>query len=225
MASMELPKLPKVAKFHLGHPGAHFQLRRKPSSSDSSESDPDEYNIEKSHPDEYNIEKALFQSRAHEGCHLVEEYETEFNQRPKGLSQKANWLLNLEEQKEPGWYRGFCDWYEEKLRQGSKRDGPPPDSLHKLLCESYGKKDRMKSIAKTLKSQGNNNFFYLGIYGGHGLALSLNGSALDPPTMPLRTFITLKLPHARLNMFVGIRPQETKDLCVLTLGNFALSSR
>lgn len=173
------------------------------------------------------MEKTLSQpARAHERWQLIEEYKTEFNQRPKALRQKATWLLNLKEKKESGWYLGFCEWYEEQLRQGSKRDGPPSDSLRKLLCESHGKEDGMKSIAKTLVSHGNNNdFFYLGNYGGYGLALSLNHSALDPPTMPLENFTTFKIHHAHLNMFVGIGPQETKDFCVLTLGNFALSSR
>ena len=213
MASVELPKLPKAANFHLGHPGT--QLRRNPSSSDSSESV----------SDESNMEKTLSRSPVHERWQLIEEYKTEFNQRPKPLSHKATWLLNLKAQKGAGWYLGFCEWYEEQLRQSSKRPRPPSDSLPKLLCESHGKENRIESIAKTLESRSNNDFFYLGNYGAYGLALSLNDFALDPPTMPMKYFTILKLQCARLNMFVGVRPQETKDLCVLTLGNFALFSR
>ena len=75
----------------------------------------------------------------------------------------------------------------------------------------------MESIAKNLA---NNQCppFYLGFYRVHGLALFPNGSALNPPTMPLESFTSLKL-HAHMKMFVGIRTQKPrKDLCVLTLG-------
>lgn len=218
MASLELPRRPQAANFNMGHPAAHIQPRRETSSSHSSESDPDEYNKGKKLPQS---------TRAHERTQLIEEYETEYNQRPMGLGQKAIWLLNLEEKKESGWYLGFYEWYKDKLREGIKRVRPPSDPLPKLLRESHGKEHPIKSIAKTLeyRGKGQDDFFYLGNYGGYGLALSLNPSALDPPVMPFENFTILDVLHARLKMFAGIRPHETKDLCVLTLGNFALSSR
>lgn len=188
-----------------------FQSRRKTTSSDDSDSDPDEIDMEKE-------SSAAENRRAYTRWQLLQAYETEFNKRPMGLGQKAAWLLDLEKNKEAGWYQGFLEWYKKKLGHGSKQDKPSSDSLSQLLHVAPGIEDQIESIAKNLAS---NEFtpFCLGFYRVHGLALISNGSALDPPTLPLESFTSLKLQHAHMNMFVGIRTQKPReDLCVLTLG-------
>ena len=157
-------------------------------------------------------------TRAHTRWQLLQAYETEFNKRPMGLGQKAAWLLDLEKNKETEWYKGFFQWYQEKLRHGSKHDKLRSDSLLQLLRKAPGTEDQMRSIAKNLESN-EHTLFYLGLYRGYRLALISNGSALEPPTMPLESFTSLKLQHAHMSTFVGIRTQKPrKDLSVLTLG-------
>lgn len=188
-----------------------FQSRRKTTSSDDSDSDPDEIDMEKE-------PSAAENPRAYTRWQLLQAYETEFNKRPMGLGQNAAWLLDLEKNKEAGWYQGFFKWCKKQLRHGSKHDKPPSDSLSQLLHGASGIEDRIESTAKKLASN-ESTHFYLGFYRVHGLALITNGSALDPPTMPLESFTSLKLQHAHMNMFVGIRIQKPReDLCVLTLG-------
>ncbi|KAL9117822.1 MAG: hypothetical protein Q9187_005636 [Circinaria calcarea] len=101
MALIESPNLQaKGANRHLDRPKTDLQLRRKTTSSDSSGSDSDDFNLEKKPP------PSEF-TRAYKRWQLHKEYETEFNKRPQGLGQKAAWLLELEKSKEREWYRGF----------------------------------------------------------------------------------------------------------------------
>lgn len=188
-----------------------FKSRRKTTSSDDSDSDPDAIGMGKE-------PSAAENPRAYTRWQSLQAYETEFNTRPKGLGQKAAWLLDLEKNKEAGWYKGFFQWYKKKLRHGSKHDKPPSDPLSQLPREASGIEDLIESIAKHLASN-ECTPYYPGFYRVHELALIPNGFALDPPTMPLESFASLKLQHAHMNMFVGICTQKPrKDLCVLTLG-------
>lgn len=188
-----------------------LQSRRETTSSDISDLDPNEIGMGKG-------PSAAEKPRTYTRWQLLQSYETEFNKRPEGLGQKAAWLLKLEKNKEAGWYKGFFQWYKKQLRDGSKHHKLTSNSLSQLLREASGIEDRIESIAKNLASN-ECTPFYLGFYRAHGLALIPNGSALDPPTMPLESFTSLKLQHAHMKMFVGICTQKPrKDLCVLTLG-------
>lgn len=73
---------------HLHRPTPNFQSRRKTTSSDGSDSDPDEISQRKE-------PRPAEDRRAYERWQLLQAYETEFNKRPKGLGQKAAWLLDL----------------------------------------------------------------------------------------------------------------------------------
>lgn len=187
-----------------------LQSRPKTTSSDISDLDPDGIGVGEE-------SSAAEKPRTYTRWQLLQAYETEFNKRPESLGQKAAWLLKLEKTKGAGWYKGFFQWYKRRLRDSSKHHEPTSDSLSQLLRKASGMEDRMESIAKNLASN-ECTPFYLGFYRAHRLALIPNGSALDPPTMPLESFTSLKLQQAHMKMFVGIRTQKPrKDLCVFTL--------
>ena len=108
MASVETPQFRANEFYPHPHLIPDFQSRRRTTSSDDSDSDPDEIGMGKE-------PSAAENPRAYTRWQLLQAYETEFNKRPKGLGQKGAWLLDLEKNKEAGWYNGFFQWYKKKI--------------------------------------------------------------------------------------------------------------
>lgn len=148
-----------------------------------------------------------------------------FEERPRDFVEKAAWLSDLEQRRGKEWYDRFFSWYSQRLHYPPRGNFPINESnfQHRLMELQWDPENTaMEFITERLAYANVSTApdFSLGQYNGHMVALVLNGSALDPPTMSTKIFDLLSVQYAHLNMFVGVRVQElTKgDLCVLTLG-------
>ena len=161
----------------------------------------------------------------------LQEYEILFRQRPRGLAEKAVWLLHLEEERGQTWYNNFFRWYTGRLHR--------PRVNLSILATTIGFQTGLTALRKNpsggkfkqltdrlaMTSIGDTPDFYLGQHNGYTIGLVLHGSALDPPIKDIETFNSLGVQYAHPNMFAGLRFNEPSkaDICVLVLGKSDVS--
>jgi hypothetical protein len=157
---------------------------------------------------------------------LLQEYESLFNERPIGLSGKAAWLLRLEEEHGKPWYDDFFRWYIEKLTCPEPSFATAEFLVGGLLGIKWQPTDPiLKLVTSQLAVPCLKNIpdLYIGQYNDHHISLLLNGSALDPPTVSVKTLESLGVQYAHRKMFAGLRIGKDQ-LCVLTLGKLSASA-
>jgi hypothetical protein len=160
---------------------------------------------------------------------LLQEYESLFNERPRGLGGQARWLLRLEKEHGKPWYNDFFRWGIEKLTRPEPCYATAEFLVNGLPGLRWQPEDPiLELVISQLATPCLNNIpdLYIGQYNDHHIWLVVHGSALDPPTVNIKTFDLLGVQYAHLRMFAGLRiGKALKDeLCVLTWGKLSDSA-
>jgi len=159
------------------------------------------------------------------------EYERLFTEQPRDLNDQFTWLRQLQKVHDKAWYDDFFEWYARRLESWAT---PPTPRIRILptiesvsnLATWHPTKPEIKTLTDFLFSGhiSPDPDLYVGQYNGFRVSVLLNGSALDPPHVGIKTFKSLGVKYAHLPVFTGLRIQESADdLCLLVLGNIYAS--